>query len=337
MNQRPNFFRRKLRNKKGQAKRQTKADEPERQDSKKANPEPSPLAEKPPTFSFGPGFLAVSLAVAAALIWSYWQTFQRLVEAWENEPDYSHGYLVIPFALYFLWARRDSAPGLSRRFAWVGAILITLSIGIRYFAAMVFIDAIDAWSMLIFITGAVLLITGWRFLCWASPSIAFLFFMIPLPYKAERFFSLPLQKTATKLSGWALQFLGQPAIAEGNTILLGDHTLEVEQACSGLRIFVGIVALAFAYLVLVRRSWLERSLLILSIVPIALAANATRIVATGLLYQYTTTDIAHKFSHDLAGWLMIPFAAALFGLFLLYLSKLIRDTETVELKRRPAT
>jgi exosortase len=154
--------------------------------------------------------------------------------------------------------------------------------------------------------------------------------MIPLPWRVERWLSLPLQRIATKISSFGLQLLGQPALAEGNTILLGDYQLEVEEACSGLRIFVGIVALAFAYVVIVRRPLWERVLLLASVLPIALVANATRIVATGLLYQWVSGEAAHKFSHDVSGWVMIPFAAALFGLVLWYLDKLVREVELVD-------
>jgi hypothetical protein len=77
--------------------------------------------------------------------------------------------------------------------------------------------------------------------------------MIPLPFRLETMLSLPLQRVATDVSCWVLQCLSQPALAEGNTILLNDFRFEVAQACSGLRIFVGIAALAFAFIVIVRR------------------------------------------------------------------------------------
>ena len=174
------------------------------------------------------------------------------------------------------------------------------------------------------------LFAGWRVLWWSLPSIMFLWFMVPLPFRFERALSLPLQGVATKLSCWILQFLGQPALAERHIILLGDNRLEVEQACSGLRIFVGILALAFAYVIVVRRSWWERALLLASAIPIALLANASRIVATGLLYQYASGEAARKFAHDAAGWVMILFAAGLFALVLWYLCRLVREVEMVE-------
>jgi exosortase len=169
-------------------------------------------------------------------------------------------------------------------------------------------------------------------LWWSSPAIAFLFFMIPLPFGVERMLSLPLQRIAAILSTWTLQFLGQPAIAEGNTIWLNNINLEVEQACSGLRIFMGILALAYAYLILVRRARWERIFLIVSVIPVALAANCARIVATAFLYQYVSDAAAKRFSHDFAGWAMIPLAAFLFALVLWYVGALFREEEELDMK-----
>lgn len=266
----------------------------------------------------------------ATFAWAYWPTIVELFRAWNREPDYSHGYFVLPLALFFLWVRRDSFPGLPSNLAWPGLVLIAMSIGIRMFGAQYFVGGIDGWSMLFWVAGMVWLFGGWRILWWSLPSVVFLWFMIPLPWRVERWLSLPLQHIATKLSCWTLQCLGQPAIAEGNTIYLGDIQMGVEQACSGLRIFVGIVALAFAYVVLVRREWWERALLLVSVLPIALVANAARIVVTGLLYRFVSGEAAHKFSHDMAGWVMIPFAAMLFALVLWYLDRLVHDVEVTD-------
>jgi exosortase len=271
------------------------------------------------------------LVVLAAFAWAYWPTLVNLVSAWDREPDYSHGYFVLPLALFFLYARRDTFPGLKLGLAWPGLVLIAMSIGVRMFGARYYVDPIDGWSILFWVAGVVWLLGGWRVFWWSAPSIAFLWFMIPLPWRVERWLSLPLQRIATKISCWGLQCLGQPALAEGNTILIEDFHIEVEQACSGLRIFVGIVALAFAYIILVRRPWWERALLLLSVVPIAIIANSTRIIATALLNQYVSGEAAHTFTHDISGYVMIPFAAGLFALLLWYLSSLVREVEFADI------
>jgi exosortase len=276
------------------------------------------------------GILMGSIALFTG-IWAYWPTLQNIVSTWEREPDYSHGYLVVPASLFFLWTRRKSLPQVSSPAIVTGFALVASSLLVRVFAAVFYYHAIDGWSMLIWLAGVVAIFFGNAVLRWAFPAIAFLFFMIPLPFSLEGAMSLPLQRIATKVSCWTLQLFGQPAISEGNTILLGDHRLEVEQACSGLRLFMSISALAFAYLLLVKRSWWEKLLLVFSIVPIAIVANAARIVATGLLFQYASSDVGKKFSHDFAGWAMIPLAAALFGMVLWYLGKLFQEQVQIAL------
>ncbi len=282
-----------------------------------------------------PGTIVGALLVGGAFLWSYWPTLVELVEAWNSEADYSHGFLVGPLAAYLLWARRDRFPGRAGRVAWLGILVIGLSVAMRVIASGYYLKAIDGWSIVVWVGGVIWFLGGWKVFWWSSPAVAFLWFMVPLPFRAERGLSLPLQSAATKISVWVLQTLGQPAIAEGHTILLNSTLgttipLEVEQACSGLRIFFGITALAMAYVILVRQRWWERVFLVLSLVPVALTANAARIVATALLYRYDMGEAAKKFSHDFAGWAMILLAAGLFAFVLWYLRHAIREVEIVD-------
>jgi len=288
----------------------------------------------PPQVPSRPEWFVCSGAVLLALfVWAWWPTLLELVRAWNREPDYSHGYFVAPLALVFLWLRRDRFPSGNIHPSWLGLLLIAASLGVRSLGGLWYMGGVDGWSILIWAAGAVCLLGGLRLLYWCLPSIAFLFFMVPLPYRLEHLMSRPLQQVAAKISGWLLQCLAQPALVEGNTILLGDQRLEVAAACSGLRIFVGILALAFAYVIAVRRPWWEKALLLASAVPVALTANALRIVATGLLYQHASATVAKSFSHDLAGWAMIPVAAALFAMVLWYLGRLFKEVEVMDMGR----
>jgi exosortase len=270
----------------------------------------------------------ISLALMpAAIVWAYWPTIGYLVHEWEQKPDYSHGYLVLPIAAVFLWARRGAFPhSAARASLWGLAILLVAGL-IRAAAGLFYLQPVDGWTLPISIAGAVLLVGGWQVLRWSLPSVVFLWFMVPIPYSAERWLSVPLQALATKLSTACLVCLGQPAIAEENVILLGDHRLFVEEACSGLRIFVGIFALAFAFVLFSRWSWWQKALVMAAVFPVAIVANVSRIVVTGLLQELASSEAAHKFSHDIAGFVMIPFAAALFWLFLVYLGRLFPEVE----------
>jgi exosortase len=273
---------------------------------------------------------AGAAALAGAFAWSYWPTLAGLARAWNNVPDYSHGYFVVPVAIFMLWVRREQFPGVSGGLAWLGLALVGLSIGVRVVGAHYYVDAVGGWSILLWVGGAVWFLFGWRVFQWSLPAVLFLWFMVPLPFRFETMLSRPLQHAATGISCWALQCLGQPAVSEGTKIFLGSQEFEVARECSGLRVFVGIVALAFVFVVLVRRTWWERLILVACIVPIALAANATRIVATGMLFQWFEGESAHRVIHDWAGYVVIPFAAVLFALVVWYLGKLVRTVEIVD-------
>lgn len=256
--------------------------------------------------------LAAGLAVL--FVWAYWSTLVDVVAHWNSSPDYSHGFLVAPLAAYFLWARRDSFPRSQISPSWLGLSLVALAGTARVVSARMYFPEVDGWSIPLWIAGAVWVCAGWRTFLWAAPSIAFLWFMVPLPATVETLLSRPLQLTATRMSTWVLECLGQPALAEGTTILLNEHNLEVERACSGLRMFYGILALAVAWVMLTRASWRRTAILVGSVLPIALIANTARIVITGLLYQWASGEIAQKFSHDFAGILMILLSVGMFAI-----------------------
>lgn len=272
---------------------------------------------------------ACAVGMFVGTLWAYWPALLETFEAWNRDPDYSHGYLVAPLAVAFLWLRRDRLDFDRIAPEWLGLILLMIVLAGRVFSARYFLGPIDNWTFPLTIAGVVWVCFGRHCLLWALPSIVFVYFMFPIPYSAETWLSLPLQRLATKLSVETLQLLGQPAIAEGNVIWLGRDPLFVAEACSGLRILVGVFALAFAYLLFSNWSGWQKLLVLVAAVPVALVANVFRIVLTGLLMHHVSDQAAERFSHDLAGFLMIPLAAGLFWLFLVYLELLFPRVETL--------
>lgn len=270
--------------------------------------------------------LALLIAVGS---WAFAPTVATLVEAWRTEPDYSHGFIVPLVALALLWARRATLPFAEIRWSWWGTGLVAASFVLRLAGALTFVEACDGWALVLWIAGIACLVFGPRVTWWAAPALVFLLFAIPLPYRVEHFCSQPLQRIATIASAWTLQTIGTPAFAEGNVIILGDHLLEVERACAGLRIFVGMIAAAFAWAVLFGRSLGERAVFVLGAIPIAVLANVVRIVVTALCFQYGSHAFATMLAHDAAGWLMVPLAIGFVALWNAYLSRLIvRETSS---------
>lgn len=265
----------------------------------------------------GPNFAryevwAALAVVAVAGYWSFADRFAEMAAIWASNDDYGHGYFVAPLAAFFLWRDRANRPALPAAPYWLGLVPVAVAGVLQWVGARYYLPEVSDWAMLVWLAGACWMLGGYAMLGWAWRSILFLIFMIPLPDAAALALQGPLQQTAAAASTWLLQCLGQPAISEGVTILLDEHTLEVERACSGLRMFLGVAALAFAQTILFRASWRRNVVTIASVAPVALVANIARLVVTGLLFQWTSGDFAHNFSHDFAGWTMIPLAVLMF-------------------------
>ncbi|KAA5546362.1 exosortase/archaeosortase family protein [Roseiconus nitratireducens] len=278
--------------------------------------------------------------MVAVFLYSYWPTLQWMAEAWMKEPDYSHGWLVLPLAIVICYQRADRFPGFEPNVSWAGLSLVGLAIVMRLVGRIIYADFLDAWSILPLIAGAVWCLAGPRALRWALPAIVFLFFAIPMPYQAESMLSWQLQGIATDLSTILLRVFGQPAVAEGHMVWVGDEKLSIEAACSGLRIFVGMTAIAYFWAAVNDRSWLDRLVLMLAVIPAAVFVNSMRIVVTGLLYRAFEGESARHWIHDISGLLMIPASFVLLWAVGAYWKALYRPVEKMTarefLKDRPA-
>jgi exosortase len=295
----------------------------------------APVAQK--DFHSAMVALAVSATLAATLLATHWTTFGRMADRWAHDPQYSHGFIVPVFALVVLWSRRDMLKRMVWQPTWLGLGLLMIGALLRVIAFRSDIEPLDALSLLPTVFGLVWLVGGSSVLRWAWPALAFLAFMMPLPFSVENSLAHPLRAVATAMSTYALQTMGCPAIAEGNVILLDDIRLGVAEACSGLGMLMTFFALATAVAMVVAAPLRDRLLLVASAAPIAILANVVRISATGVAYHLAGREsaIAQVIYHDLAGWLMMPLALAILWLELKFLANLV--LEEPEAKPVPIT
>ncbi len=264
------------------------------------------------------GVIFLSLCVA----WAYWPTLQSMVHRWTYDPQYSHGFLVPIFAAFVLWSRRNQRPATWQP-EWWGVGLLAVAVVCRFLSAYFYHPWLDGYSLLPMFAGGIVLTGGRKTLLWCWPAVLFLGFMIPLPFRIEMTFAFPLRRVATLASTFALQTFGYPALAEGNIIRIGTIQLEVINACSGLGMLFTFFALATAVAFIVERPLLDKIIVVLSAVPIAILVNVIRITMTGVAYVSFGLALGKLILHDLAGWLMMPIALGFVWLELWYLSKLL--------------
>ncbi len=267
--------------------------------------------------------LGASVAVGAVLAWVYAPVVFGMAGRWSTDAQYSHGYLVPLFAGVLVWLKRKKLAAAGLRPSWWGLPLLVLGAGLLVLGGRLDFDWFEEISLLPTVAGLCLLLAGERAFRYLWAAVVFLVFMIPLPFRAEKALAEPLQSIATTVSTYTLQTLGLPALQEGNVIVLNEGSIGVVEACSGLSMMMVFFALAFAVVILVRRPLLDKVVLVISAIPIAILANVTRIVVTGFLYENVGGEVAKAFFHDFAGWLMMPLALLLLWLELKLLSWLL--------------
>ena len=281
------------------------------------------LSEKEQTISWT--LVGVGLLI---LIGAYWDMLDRIRGSWSSA-QYSHGFLIPLFAAALLVMRREPFRNVPMWHRWVGVGLVALGTAMRVYGGYSVIFMADNFSLIPCIIGVFVMVGGLPTLGWAGTAAAFLVFMYPLPRVIEEKVMYPLQRLATMCSNALLVTMGVDSFREGNLIRLAtrDEPLNVAEQCSGLRMLTIFTALSVAMaLLFTEKTWWERSIVVLSAIPIALAVNVFRITLTGLLYYFNASEaLTDKIMHDLAGWIMMPLALGLLYLEIYVMGKLFVD------------
>jgi exosortase len=273
-----------------------------------------------------PGWIGALVAVIGVLGFVYFPLLRYSFEQW-LKPDYSHGFLVPAFSVYLAWKWKKWAP---TEIAWPDPMGLAFIVGgALLFLAAGFFDIAKEWlqglSLVLNLCGATLLLGGPQALRWLWPSLAFLMFMFPLPYKVEIALGWPLQKVAAVATEFVLQTIGYATFREGMILHCQDHVLEVKNACNGLSMLLTFFTLSAGMAIVIKRPWLDKTIIVLSAVPIAILSNVIRIALTGVLYNEAGKELGDKVFHDFAGWMMMPLALGVLMLELKVLDWVLQD------------
>lgn len=250
--------------------------------------------------SFAWRFALIGALVGAV----YWRVLAKLVTDWWQIPDFSHGFLVPIFAAYLVWGKRKILRETKIAPEWSGIPVIVIGLLVLVlgtYGAELFLSRV---SLLILLGGLVVSFGGWQLLKELRFALLVSLLAIPIPSIIYNDITLPLQILASKLGSALLPLFGVPVLREGNVIQLPVLKLEVAEACSGIRSLMTLFTLSVFYGYFLEASLRRRIVIALASVPIAIAANALRILGTGLCVQYWDPDKALGFFHEFSGWVM---------------------------------
>jgi len=256
------------------------------------------------------GRLAAGL-VALGFTALYWQVLVKLVMDWYHDDNYSHGFLIVPIAVYFAWERREKLKSAAANPSVLGLVVVAGSIAVLLAGILgseLFLTRISIVGTLV---GGVLFMFGWRHLRILAFPLAFLLLMIPIPAIIFNQIAFPLQLLASRFGEAAMGAADVPVLREGNVLILANTTLEVAEACSGIRSLVSLLTLAIVLGYFSDRRLWVRLCVALSSIPVAVVTNGFRVAGTGIAAHRFGPAAAEGFFHEFSGWLVFVAAFAL--------------------------
>ncbi len=281
------------------------------------------------------GSRRIRLAIVVLLLLLVYENTLRhvIVMRWINEGDWSHGFLIPIFSLYFLATRREALFRLRPTPCYWGAAILALSLAVFFYCGWILhMGYPQGLSIIGAIFGVTLLLGGWGTIRIAWFPIMFLLLAIPLPNRLFVAMTLPLRQLASTVAAAVMPLFAAGLHTEAQAVVIDyvmpgmpPSSLNVEEACSGMRSAMAFVTLGVAMAYLGERPLWQRLLMLSTCVPIAVLCNTIRVIISGLLVVHGYPEWSTGTPHQVLGMLMFGVALALYALIGYLLSHLFVD------------
>lgn len=268
-------------------------------------------------------FWVKTALISALILMAFWPNFRRLwlkTNPISGEANWGHAIAVPLIGIYYLVTNRTELFRLRSTPSWTGLPLLLFGILVWAFGIWPGRnDVVSDFGIIVTLFGVVALVCGWGVMRLAWFPIAFLLCAIPWTPLLYSKIAYPLQILAAKVAVFTLQMTGVEASTNGATkIEIGSEimgtlrTLNVAEACAGIRSLMTFVTMAagIGFLMYGHRPMWQRVVITLSAVPIAIFCNVVRIAGQGLLDTYWDRQVSEGFAHQFVGLVML--APALF-------------------------
>ncbi|MFC1795269.1 exosortase/archaeosortase family protein, partial [Planctomycetota bacterium] len=241
--------------------------------------------------------VSVILVLLALTVWSCWPIIMELFDDWQRSDDYSAGQLVPLVALFLVWRERKNLGKCLLKPCWSGGIaLLILAQAGRTYGLLFMYESAERYSLVLTIAGLVLMVAGWQVFRRVLWILLILLLMVPLPGRVHNLISGPLQNMATTGAVFLMEAFGIRISQQGNVMILNQDTpLAVAEACSGLRMLTAFIIVAAFIAYMVKRSRLQKAVLLASSIPVAVICNIVRIFLTAVLMLQVSMEVADKF------------------------------------------
>lgn len=266
--------------------------------------------------TYDKNIVILNILMFSLFLFLYFPIFPDMFSLWINNSNNSHGILVPFISMYILWTKRADILTTDIKVCRFGLIILLVSLLSLIIGYMGGIEVLPRLTIVTTLVGLIIYNFGLRLFAKLSFPLLFLFFMVPIPVSVTGLISFPLQLLATKLSAQIISSMSIPVLREGNILFFANTSLEVAEACSGIRSLVAYIMLGFLFSYFMKVARWKHLIIILSAFPLAFLANLLRVTGTGILAHYFGGRVARGFLHEFSGLVMFGFGLVL--MFMLY-------------------
>lgn len=252
--------------------------------------------------------LLLAVPLAGLLVVIYARVLHELWITWTTNDNYSHGPLVPLVSLALVWGRRRRLASLPVRGTWLGLVPIAIACGLEIVGLRADIFTLQGWSLPLLLFGVVLTLLGTAWARALAFPIGFLVFMLTFPPLVMNQLSFALKEVTVRFAERVAEWLGVTLLRDGMTLYLSGGELRIENPCSGLRSLLALLATGTLFAALQPGRVWRRLVLLVTVIPVAMFANALRITVLILIGHYVGIEQAGGFAHDASGYLLYVLA-----------------------------
>jgi exosortase B len=264
-----------------------------------------------------PGLVLLYWPLVVGLLAMVVPTFVSLARGpWSLESGV-HGPIVIATGLWLIYRRKDAIIEMMEPGApWLTFLGLAISVPLYIFGRAFDFISIEVAALLLTLLSVAHAYVGLKVLRMMWFPIFYMGFVIPIPGWVLDTVTQPLKLFVSQVVTEVLSYFGYPIARVGVTIYVASYQLLVEDACAGLNSLVSLSAIGLFYVYMLRGSNIRYSiLLLLLVIPIAIAANIVRVGALVLITYHFGNAAAQGYLHNFAG--MVTFTSALLFIFLI--------------------
>ncbi len=273
------------------------------------------------------------MIIAVLFYYLFRREIYSIVYNWINDPNWSHGFLIPLFSVYFINQRKQDILRDTFKPNYLG--LFFLICGLLFYPlneVHIRFGYLLSITMIATLGAVVLFLGGWKLLKHLWLPVGFLVFAVPLPRTFYVTLTMPMRFIAAKVAAVLLGLVPQvqttvsgvviDVIYKGKPV---EPALNVAEACSGMRLLMAFVALGVAMAYLHYRPAWHRIVLLAATIPIAIFCNIVRVTVTGFIYVLIDPIYAQGLYHSLLGFIMLPLAFGLYGFIAWFMTSLFVD------------